>query len=267
MWTGDKVVADIKEESMEWINARIRRPAYIWWNFPASVLRARPSPPGPCLRQRIATLLPLCRALWPNPMEYAEASKIAIYGMADYAWNPGQYDAQQTWEAAIRAGAAWCCRRTAVFCCPQQRPGHQRPQLPPRGIGGGEARSRSFPKSYWLDGTWRTEDYQKLLSLTRRMQSASDILLVDTENRPLIEEITPWLLQFKLLGEIGRRPCSWLSSLQTGRSVSLFCPATDTSVPCNSSSISTISATIRTAISRVCVPLPWSSSHWSTRLL
>jgi hyaluronoglucosaminidase len=37
-----------------------------------------------------------------NPMEHAEASKIAIYSVASYAWNPEKYDSEQTWKDAIR---------------------------------------------------------------------------------------------------------------------------------------------------------------------
>ena len=202
MWTGDKVVADIKEESMEWINARIRRPAYIWWNFPVSDYVRDHLLLGPVYGNdtHIASAM---SGFVTNPMEHAEASKIAIYGVADYAWNPGQYDAQQTWEAAIREVLPGAAGELQFFAAHNSD----------LGINGHNYRREEsvevkpvadrFLKSYLNDGTWRTEDYQQLLSLTRRMQSASDILLVDTENRPLIEEITPWLLQFKLLGEIG----------------------------------------------------------------
>lgn len=202
MWTGDKVVADIKEESMEWINARIRRPAYIWWNFPVSDYVRDHLLLGPVYGNdtHIASAM---SGFVTNPMEHAEASKIAIYGVADYAWNPGQYDAQQTWEAAIREVLPGAAGELQFFAAHNSD----------LGINGHNYRREEsvevkpvadrFLKSYLTDGTWRTEDYQQLLSLTRRMQSASDILLVDTENRPLIEEITPWLLQFKLLGEIG----------------------------------------------------------------
>lgn len=202
MWTGDKVVADIKEESMEWINARIRRPAYIWWNFPVSDYVRDHLLLGPVYGNdtHIASAM---SGFVTNPMEHAEASKIAIYGVADYAWNPGQYDAQQTWEAAIREVLPGAAGELQFFAAHNSD----------LGINGHNYRREEsvevkpvadrFLKSYLTDGTWRTEDYQLLLSLTRRMQSASDILLVDTENRPLIEEITPWLLQFKLLGEIG----------------------------------------------------------------
>ena len=202
MWTGDKVVADIKEESMEWINARIRRPAYIWWNFPVSDYVRDHLLLGPVYGNdtHIASAM---SGFVTNPMEHAEASKIAIYGVADYAWNPGQYDAQQAWEAAIREVLPGAAGELQFFAAHNSD----------LGINGHNYRREEsvevkpvadrFLKSYLTDGTWRTEDYQLLLSLTRRMQSASDILLVDTENRPLIKEITPWLLQFKLLGEIG----------------------------------------------------------------
>lgn len=202
MWTGDKVVADIKEESMEWINARIRRPAYIWWNFPVSDYVRDHLLLGPVYGNdtHIASAM---SGFVTNPMEHAEASKIAIYGVADYAWNPGQYDAQQAWKAAIREVLPGAAGELQFFAAHNSD----------LGINGHNYRREEsvevkpvadrFLKSYLTDGTWRTEDYQQLLSLTRRMQSASDILLVDTENRPLIEEITPWLLQFKLLGEIG----------------------------------------------------------------
>lgn len=215
MWTGDKVVTDIKEESMEWINARIRRPAYIWWNFPVSDYVRDHLLLGPVYGNdtHIASAM---SGFVTNPMEHAEASKIAIYGVADYAWNPGQYDAQQAWEAAIREVLPGAAGELQFFAAHNSD----------LGINGHNYRREEsvevkpvadrFLKSYLTDGTWRTEDYQQLLSLTRRMQSASDILLVDTENRPLIEEITPWLLQFKLLGEIGEETLQLAQLISNG---------------------------------------------------
>ena len=215
MWTGDKVVADIKEESMEWINARIRRPAYIWWNFPVSDYVRDHLLLGPVYGNdtHIASAM---SGFVTNPMEHAEASKIAIYGVADYAWNPGQYDAQQAWEAAIREVLPGAAGELQFFAAHNSD----------LGINGHNYRREEsvevkpvadrFLKSYLTDGTWCTEDYQQLLSLTRRMQSASDILLVDTENRPLIEEITPWLLQFKLLGEIGEETLQLAQLISNG---------------------------------------------------
>ena len=35
------------------------------------------------------------------------------------------------------------------------------------------------------------------------MKESADILLMNTENKPLIVEITPWVHQFKLTAEMG----------------------------------------------------------------
>ena len=37
-----------------------------------------------------------------NPMEYAEASKLSLFSIADYNWNMPAYDADASWEAAIK---------------------------------------------------------------------------------------------------------------------------------------------------------------------
>ena len=36
MWTGDYVCSDLTKATMDWLNARIKRPGYYWWNFPVT---------------------------------------------------------------------------------------------------------------------------------------------------------------------------------------------------------------------------------------
>ena len=52
MWTGNSVVHTIDKESMDWINARIKRKAYIWLNFPVNDFVRRPHFTRSHLRQR-----------------------------------------------------------------------------------------------------------------------------------------------------------------------------------------------------------------------
>ena len=86
MWTGNRVVADIDQETMKWINAKIQREAFIWWNFPVSdyvrnhLLLDSTYGNGTDIANTISGFV-------SNPMVHAEASKIAIYGVADYSWN------------------------------------------------------------------------------------------------------------------------------------------------------------------------------------
>src|SRR5690606_20774291 len=51
-----------------------------------------------------------------NPMERSEASKVALFGVADYTWNPSAYDADKAWKAGIRAVFPGAPEAFEVFC-------------------------------------------------------------------------------------------------------------------------------------------------------
>lgn len=102
MWTGDSVCTDITRQSMEWINAKLGRKAYIWWNWPvadycraAHLLLGRTYGLDP-------TNGPLYAGFVSNPMDKPEASKIGLFGVADYTWNPGAFRSEQAWRDGIR---------------------------------------------------------------------------------------------------------------------------------------------------------------------
>ena len=87
MWTGDRVISCIDKQSMEFINPLLKRKAYIWWNFPVSDYVRDHLLMGPVYGNSL-NIKDDMAAFVSNPMEGAEASKIALYSVADYAWNP-----------------------------------------------------------------------------------------------------------------------------------------------------------------------------------
>lgn len=74
MWTGNSVVHCIDKESMEWINQRIDRKAYIWWNFPVSDFVRDHILLGPAYGNGLDIANDMSGFV-SNPMEHAEASK------------------------------------------------------------------------------------------------------------------------------------------------------------------------------------------------
>mgnify|MGYP000163986847 FL=1 len=86
MWTGNRVIACIDKESMDFINPLLKRKAYIWWNFPVSDYVRDHLLMGPVM-ETVWSIKDDMSAFVSNPMEHAEASKIAIYSVASYAWN------------------------------------------------------------------------------------------------------------------------------------------------------------------------------------
>lgn len=100
MWTGDFVVSEINQSVIDYIVNLIERPVFIWWNWPVNDLgRANLMHLGPsdALENDIQNM----SGMTSNPMNQAQASKVALYSIADYTWNTGTYDSYSSWMRAI----------------------------------------------------------------------------------------------------------------------------------------------------------------------
>ncbi len=99
MWTGDAVISEVDPEMMDYIESKINRPAYIWWNYPVNDLGM-----GDMLlvgeTVGLSTEMDKMVGLTSNPMLQAQASKFSLFSIADYSWNIADYDQHASWEAA-----------------------------------------------------------------------------------------------------------------------------------------------------------------------
>lgn len=214
MWTGDRVVSDITKDGIEWINRRIKRPAYIWWNFPVSDYVRDHLLLGPVYGND-TTIADRMAGFVTNPMEHAEASKIAIYGVAAYAWNPDKYDSRQTWKEAMQTLMPQAADELEFFA-------ENNSDLGPNGHKYRREESETlqplaerFGKSY-AQGSYSPEDFAALEAYFARMTEAADILATSQENTPLSKEMMPWLRQFKLLGETGGEVLAMVKAYKEG---------------------------------------------------
>ena len=97
IWTGRNVCTDIAAADTAKIASAYRRAPLVWWNWPVNdYCRSR------LLIGRTYGLEALgMGAFMTNPMENCEASKIGVFGAADWSWNPGAFDSAANWEAAF----------------------------------------------------------------------------------------------------------------------------------------------------------------------
>lgn len=215
MWTGDRVISDITTEGLQWINKRIKREAYIWWNFPVSdyvrdhLLLGRSYGLDTSARQLMSGFV-------SNPMDKAEASKIAIYCIADYAWNTSKYDSHQSWENAIRyvmPQTAEAFRTFAIHNSDLGKNGH------------GYRREESVEIKPVADrvtsalstGNITTEDLILLENEYLKIEKAPGTLIAANENPALLNEIKPWLAQFEILGKAGQASLKLFKALQENK--------------------------------------------------
>lgn len=217
MWTGDRVVSDISQEGIQWINGYIKRPAYIWWNFPVSDYVRDRLLLGP-VYGNATNIANEMSGFVTNPMEHAEASKIAIYGVAAYAWNPAKYDSEAAWKSSfpiILPDAAEALEFFATHNSDLGNNGHKYRREESVNL---QPVAERFLQSY-NKGSYDKDDYNALFETFDRMKESSDLLHTSTSNAPLIQEIAPWLIQFKLLGEKGEEVLAMVQALDAGDNV------------------------------------------------
>lgn len=201
MWTGNRVVDDITLEGLEWVNKRIRRPAYVWWNFPVSDYCRDHLLMGPAygLDTEAANAM---SGFVANPMERAEASKVGLFGVGLYAWNMHAYNPQTAFEAACNFIMPEAAVAFRTFCENNSDPG-------PNGhlYRRNESVRHKQPAQDFLTGykknAFREMDANRLGTLFAQITVAPDLIYSQTSNKAMVEEINPWLLQFKLLGKTG----------------------------------------------------------------
>lgn len=214
MWTGDQVVTTIDKGTLDFINPQFKRKSFIWWNYPVSDYVTDHMLLGPVYGNDL-NIKDNVSAFVSNPMEHAEASKIALYGVADYTWNMEKYDSEASWKYALRAMMPAHAEYLETFAAHNSDPG-------PSGLNFRRAESVAIqPFLSALSDTYRERQsideaaYRQVAEECRKIIRAADVLLTSgNENPALLKEVTPWLLQFKLVGEYGQEVLKLITLLQ-----------------------------------------------------
>ena len=204
MWTGDTVVHDITLSGQKWVNAHVKRPTFVWWNWPCNDFKRSRLSMGrtygldtdPDMKNQMSGFV-------ANPMEHAEASKVGLFGVANYTWNIEDFESTTTWEAGIRRLYPLHSEAMKVFCA------HNSYLLP---NGHGYYREESvyiadtaakFIAS--LEANKPDKKAAQLLQIEFDSMVTAARELKHTQNliAGLCTEIRPWLDQFELTGVAG----------------------------------------------------------------
>lgn len=191
-WTGDYVCSDLTRETLKWVGSRIKRPAYYWWNYPVTDYVRNIILQGPVYGlDTTLTSENLC-GLLSNPMEHGEASKLALYGVADYTWNISAYEPLENWERGLRelVPQAYEAYRTfAIHSCDTET---------------GYRRHESWEtETFGLD-QWTRAGADTLYCEFEKIEKTPSELEKGCTNLALLDELRPWLKEFGKLGSRGK---------------------------------------------------------------
>ena len=201
MWTGATVVDMINKSDMDWINAQIQRNAYIWLNYPVNDFCIDHMLMGPTYGNDLDIAEQLSGFV-SNPMEYAEASKVSLYSIADYTWNMEAYSSQTSWEQALQVLMPEHVEAFRVFC-------QHNVDLGPTGHGlrrQGESAAFQQAADEFAKAMENGYDKKAVAEMNKQfkeMVQAADELLASTEEPEMLAEITPWLQVMKIIGQRG----------------------------------------------------------------
>ena len=204
-WTGDYVCSDLTPATLEWVGSRIQRPALYWWNFPVTDYCRHIVMQGPVYGlDQTLTAEDLCGFV-SNPMEHAEASKLALYGVADYTWNIEDYDPLANWERGLGvlagedAGEAY--RTFAIHSCDTES---------------GYRRDESWETEVFDFDDYTQQQYDALLEEFRMVEAAPEEMAENCSNEALMRELSPWLEEFGKLGARGVRTLELIKVFESG---------------------------------------------------
>lgn len=213
MWTGNSVVDFINKSDVTWINQRIGRKAYIWLNYPVTDYCIRHLLMGPTFGDDL-TIANDLSGYTSNPMEYAEASMLSLYSIADYTWHMKTYDSNASWERAIKYLMPRHHEAFHVFCEHNVDLGQNTHGLRRTNESVAfKAVADDFKQK--MTAAYDTAALQSLLGQFDLMVNAADTLLATDESPELIAEITPWLQVMKLMGQRGQLIVSLYEDLHT----------------------------------------------------
>lgn len=219
MWTGKSVVRMIDKEAMDWINSRIQRNAYIWLNYPVTDYVVDHLLMGPVVGNS-TTIAQQLSGFTANPMEYAEASKVALFSIADYAWNMKKFNPQTSWINAMKHILPDNFEAFKIFNENNIDPG---PTFHGLRLAGESQPFKAVADPLMVTmkkGQYNTAQADLVKAQFRSFRDAATSLT--SQHSPLITEIAPWLTVFDMIGQKGELLLDMYRYLHTNDSVAFI---------------------------------------------
>ena len=204
LYTGDGVVCDgISEESLAEVNSIFDRQIGIWWNYPVNDY------PLTADGKRSAKLalgaiekLPTknIQAIFFNPMNQPLLSRIALATGADYANNPANYDAEKSWDKAVKNQFGELANEMKIFA---EHSRHMENSWAKVGAADGSHFNTLAYLVLYNFKAGKNIDFAPIEKEIDSMENAANILLNRLPDK-ILAECKPQLEQFKRIAQADR---------------------------------------------------------------
>ncbi|MDI3422171.1 beta-N-acetylglucosaminidase domain-containing protein [Streptomyces luteolus] len=219
MWTGTAVVPpEITNDDAEKVSQLFGRKVFVWDNYPVNDFG---NTSGRLLLapydKREAGLSEHLTDIVANPMNQPYASKVAVFGAADFTWNDRAYDARKSWPQAmsyLAGGDREATEALLVFAdlqhmAPTFGSTPWQPQAPELA-----QRVTEFWKA-WDEGN-HTEALKRLRAYATAIEGAPDTIRGGAVQQGFAVDAAPWLDATELWGKATVKMVDALAARQDG---------------------------------------------------
>ncbi|MDR0271521.1 beta-N-acetylglucosaminidase domain-containing protein [Paenibacillus sp.] len=225
MWTGAATMSNISKEQYDAPKRQIGsdRNLSVWWNYPVNDYCDSKILMGKI--ENLSANLDNVNGFFANPMNQAQASKQALFCIADHNWNTDAFDAARSFSASFKALAPEVAEELEIFasnCSYLKDDG---------GVSG----------DFYFDESWDMK--QDVMALREGFEAGRDIsasaavLLTSFErmekaavtieshclNERLVEELAPFLEAFKLMAGAGQHVIHAITAMNQGNVLQMEC--------------------------------------------
>lgn len=208
MWTGNSVCDMIDAEDCRWFTEQTTRLPFIWLNYPVNDYGMHNLLMGPVVGNDPA-IADMVSAFCSNPMQYAEASKVALYSLADFAWDPKNYNADEAWERSLHYLMPDHVDAFRIFCLNNV---DVAPSVHGLRFYGETPEFKALLEKYpTLDSPEAVEAYREYFQT--RISAAKELLDAANAGQPMLKEVKEWISAMLLQSLQGMEICAMAEAI------------------------------------------------------
>ena len=201
MWTGESVCYPARQSTFNnFKNSYTNgREAFMWLNWPVNDVNHARLVMGPGDSAILEKGLTNFMGIVTNPLEQAEASKTALFAIADFAWNTADFDAEKSWADGFKYIDSGAPQSLHELCKHMTNPS-------PGGITAMGESVELTPyinafKTAYNSNADLTESGNALIEQLQKIVTAADDFQTNGTNENLKEEMKPWVDSLRYLSK------------------------------------------------------------------
>lgn len=216
MWTGAATMSNIAKEQFDAPKRAIgsNKNLSVWWNYPVNDYCDAKMLMGKI--ENLSSDLDNVSGFFSNPMNQAQASKQALFCIADHNWNTHAFDCDQSFSASFRAFAPEVAEALEIFAT------HSCYVKDSGGVSGDFIFEESwnlkedieYVQKGMREGLDTHEVLDRLWIEFNKMILSVDTICTQCLNEQLVKELKPFLEAVRLMGQAGCYVVEGIKALQ-----------------------------------------------------